>query len=62
MKRPRHTLSFVLLIVVMINVRLAGQGAFQQTEALIRQAREQGLSYLNNKDDRAKKAAKSNLD
>jgi Zn-dependent protease with chaperone function len=40
----------------------AGQEAVSQAEALIRQAREQGVAYLNSKDDRAKKSAKKNLE
>ncbi|HEX4950518.1 MAG TPA: M48 family metalloprotease [Blastocatellia bacterium] len=35
---------------------------YRQLESLIQQAREQGLQYLNSKDDRAKKIAKSNLE
>ena len=34
----------------------------RQLDSLIQQAREQGMQYLNNKDDRAKKVAKSNLE
>ena len=35
---------------------------FRPLDSLIQQAREQGLQYLNNKDDRAKKVAKNNLE
>lgn len=35
---------------------------FRQLDSLIQQAREQGMQYLSNKDDRAKKVAKSNLE
>jgi len=39
-----------------------GAGVTTQAEELIRQAREQGVAYLNSRDDRAKKTAKKNLE
>lgn len=38
------------------------QDFLSQVENLIREAREQGLGYLNSKDDKAKKVAKKNLE
>lgn len=40
----------------------APDGSGQDAESLIRQAREDGLAYLNTKDDKAKKSAKKNLE
>ena len=40
----------------------AAQEPAAKAEPLIQRAREQGLSYLNTKDEKAKKAAKRDLD
>ena len=41
---------------------LVNQDFFTQVEGLIQQGRQQGLNYLNSKDEKTKKSAKKNLD
>ena len=58
MLKPNYFIALFLLL----SFAVAHAQDYRQVESLIQQAREQGLQYLNNKDDRAKKVAKSNLE
>jgi Zn-dependent protease with chaperone function len=51
--------SFLALLLLLAAAQAQD---FLPLESLIQQAREQGMQYLNNKDDRARKVAKSNLE
>jgi Zn-dependent protease with chaperone function len=51
--------SFLALLLLLAAAQAQD---FRPLESLIQQAREQGMQYLNNKDDRARKVAKSNLE
>lgn len=53
----RRTIFLLLLLAI-----TAFAQDYRQLESLIQQAREQGVQYLNSKDDRARKVAKSNLE
>jgi Zn-dependent protease with chaperone function len=61
-QRLAITSALLLLAPVVLAPTARAQGGFGQAEALIQQAREQGLVYLNSKDERAKKTAKNNLE
>ena len=52
----------VALAAVCGTYQASSQDVFSQAESLIRQAKEQGISYLNSKDDNLKKSAKKNLE
>lgn len=54
-------LNFLITPVLLFATTTFAQD-YRQLDSLIQQAREQGMQYLNNKDDRAKKVAKSNLE
>jgi len=64
--RRSSTFSIRLIIGLVLGVSIVSSPIAQnhtgQVEELIRQAREQGMNYLNSRDDRARKIAKKNLD
>ncbi len=65
-----HIMSLTAILLLMVGATTreslaqapSSPGVAAQAEELIRQAREQGVAYLNSKDDRAKKTAKKNLE
>jgi predicted Zn-dependent protease len=63
----KRLILFSLLLLILFQIVgpdpvAVGQSYASQAESLIRQAREQGISYLNSKDGRAKSSAKKNLE
>lgn len=60
MSKQHHFIA--LLTVLFLCATFAPAQDYRQIESLIQQAREQGLQYLSNKDDRARKVARNNLE
>jgi metalloendopeptidase OMA1, mitochondrial len=57
-----RSVVFSSLLIASLALAGAGQDILGQVDAMIQQARTQGLDYLDTKDEKSKKAAKKNLE